>query len=228
MKSAQHIDYPFRQTWASKPGIGFALLPVGIGLAWAVADAPWFPRYLTWFVSLIIIMAALGALMSTSILVDKQRTLILRYRMFGIPFSTMRFEPEHIRLTQVELRTVFATSSSSGISDGSDGSRSKSLRIYLELCSDQGLNLVKADSISLPGNCSSPDSAREVLGWFRSKGKQKFLMQGIQLADALGLPLVCIGDWGRDKNRELVYAGTGDELKAVDASQAQTSGVVTN
>lgn len=170
---------------------------------------------MTWSVSLIIVMTALGALMSTTIRIDRRRILTMRYHILGIPFSTMRFDPEFTRLRQVELRVAYRSMPGLGGAHGRDSSSpSRTLRLYLELRSDQGLNLVKADSITLSPRGTSPDSASEVMGLIRGKGKQAFLLQGKLLADALELPLVCSGDWGRDRDRQLVYAASANTLKA--------------
>lgn len=206
--------YPFRQRWGGQPWIVLLLLPIGIGLAWAVSDAPALPRYLTWFAALIILMAGLGASMSTTLEVDGAQLLTMRQYLLGMPLSTMAFEPELIRLQQVELRIAFASTTGGG-NEGS-GSSSKSLRIYLELRSDQGLTLVTAGSLGLPANWSPPDHAREVLGWFQRRGKRDFLLKSKQLADALGLPLVCTGDWGTDSGKALVDSGEKRELVAIE------------
>lgn len=179
----------FARKYQSRLVIGIPLGLAGVALGYAVHDAPWVPRFLVWFIATVMVLTAMGAFISTSVVIEEDGTFSLRTCLLGLPLSTIRLAAGKVQ--QVELKADY---SSMTIDHDPGISTSKSLRVKLQVRHAEGVALVQADSVRLPQNWSPPDNDEEVITLMQNGGKGELLESARSMASALGCPVTIIRD----------------------------------
>ncbi len=99
-------DVPNRYTHTWKPNLLIALLlaPLSVGLAVAgfLEETPWLIRVLLCGMSLLALLAGLGALITISVSVDADGGFELRRRIAWLQLSTHRFKPGELSCVEFD------------------------------------------------------------------------------------------------------------------------------
>lgn len=159
----------YAHTWQSKPSIILLLGPVSAGLAIAafLEETPWPIRVILLALSVLALLAGLGALTSISVSVDADGGLELRKRIAWLPLWACRFNPGE--LVCVEFDRQMSAGGPSGVT-GRSGPSTPRFRIDVRHANGTLLIMASADGADLK-------------------------TQATLLAEALGCPVKRVGSW---------------------------------
>lgn len=164
-----HTPGRYVHTWQSKPLIMLLVGPVSVGLAIGafLEETPWPIRILLGVLSVLALLAGLGALTTISVSVDADGGLELRRRIAWLPLSAYRFKPGE--LSCVEFDRQMSAGGPSGVT-GRSGPSTPRFRIDVRHTNGTFPVIASADGADLEN-------------------------QAKRLAEALGCPMKRVGSW---------------------------------
>lgn len=174
----------YERNWPSRPVVGIPLGIAGLGLVALVHDEAWFPRLLVGCIAAVMVLTALGAFVSTHVVVGADRSFELRTFLLGATLSRIRLAAAEVEAVELEARF-----SSLVTEHDSASSTSKSLRLRLQVRHAGGAALIHAEALRLPQNWSPPDDDQEVVDLLRNGGEGELLDAARSLAQELDRPM---------------------------------------